>query len=122
MIDKSTGQFIYHNGKYWIVENQRDFAHGIGWFATPIFFNNNVAYAAHTESEWCYASKGANYKNPEPDVMEEAYVSYLEYLKESKRLQTKYPNHDLSLINSWIELFETLLKKVYEQPTIEVVQ
>lgn len=112
MIDKSTGQFIYHDGKYWIVENQRDFAHGIGWFATPLLFKNNVVYCDHAEANWCYASNGAFYKKPEPNVMKQAYESYLLFLRDSRKLQTSYPNHDLTLINSWIKLFQSLLNKI----------
>ena len=60
---------------------------------------------------WCYKSNGAMLKNPERNVMIEAYKSYLKHLRWSKKIQEKM-KYDTKKINKHIEHYEKLLSKV----------
>ena len=107
------GQFINHDGKYWIVESYHKFEHGDGWFATPIYFKKDGDVEVRRyDVNWCYACNGAFLKEPELDVKKKALQKYLiNYLIWSKESQLKQ-KCDMSIIDGWIQHFEFLINQI----------
>jgi|APSaa5957512535_1039671.scaffolds.fasta_scaffold12935_8 hypothetical protein len=110
------GQFIYHDGKHWLVHSyQKDVGFdgsGGGWFASPLFYPKpNEVKVGVGAANWCYVCHGAFIQKPESNVIVKAYQSFLEHLNWCKKIQEK-SNCDLTKINYHITLYENLLTEI----------
>ncbi len=113
-INAKQGDFIYYEGKFWMIEKFDPQLYGGGYFAIPVYFTkDNRAEVRHSGGNWCYAVNGAFLKYPEKQVAIQAYESCLKYLNWSKKMQmesTNYFDEVNSKINKQIRLFGKLLK------------
>ena len=110
LVNRQEGQFIYYDGKYWLVHNySKDVVDGGGWFASPIFFKkDDIVEVVVGAGNWCYVCNGAFHKEPEIEVVKKAYLSYLEHLNWCKETQQKM-NTDTIIINDLIQFYHNLL-------------
>lgn len=105
------GKFIYHCGRYWLVEKFDSQLYEGGFFAIPIHFDKyNKVQVIQGGANWCYKSNGAILKNPDKDVIVQAYKSQLEHLQWCKENQKKYGGNLLK-INKIIKFYNKLLKE-----------
>jgi hypothetical protein len=120
IIKELEGKFIYYDGKYWLVEKFDPELYEGGFFAVPVYFDENQqAEVRHASSNWCYKCNGAFLKDPERNVMIEAYKSQIKYLEWQKgvhkeSLFEKKENYQdyLLKMNTKIDFYIKLLKEV----------
>ena len=106
------GNFIYYDGKYWLVEHSDNELQGGAFFAVPIYFNEEQeAEVRHGGANWCYKANGAFLRNPTKDVIVEAYQSHLKHLEWCKEMQKDYRS-DLERINAEIDFYTKLSNEV----------
>ncbi len=106
------GKFINYDGRYWLVEKYDADLYEGGFFAVPIYFDENQkAEVRHAGSNWCYKCNGAFLKDPEKKVIIEAYESQIKHLEWCKKMQKEYKDNLLK-INTKIEHYKKLLSEV----------
>lgn len=75
------GEFIYYQGKYWLVhKNDADLYEG-AYFASPIYQVEEGFEVRHGGSNWCYKIKGVLEKDPEHNIIKASFESQIKHLK-----------------------------------------
>ncbi len=104
------GQFIYYDGKYWLVHKYDSDLYDGGYFASPLFFPKpDEVKVGVGAGNWCYVCNGAFLKEPEINIIKKAHMSYLEHLKWCKDTQEKM-NTDTKIIKYRIQFYEHLIE------------
>ncbi len=114
------GKFIQYGGRYWLIEKYNPELYKGGFFASPIYFNEEQkAEVRPAGSNWCYKCNGAFLKNPEKNVIIEAYESQLKHLKWCKEMQKeslfdndKDHKECLLKVNTKIDYYTKLLEEI----------
>jgi hypothetical protein len=76
------GAIIFYDGKLWLVDHYNAELYEGGYFASPIYVNDNGQYEARPAGgNWCYKVNGAKETDTMPiDRLKQTYQSWIDHL------------------------------------------